>query len=161
MNVNGRQVHYRQAGVGPVVVLRHESPRSSAALLPLITALSARFTAIAIDTPGYGLSEPLAAESPTIADYAAACGPELDALGIDRCAVYGNHTGACIALEFAAQCPGRVSGVVLEGLPMFAAAERADLPADRRRPPRAALVDASRRPHVLPLVPAEPRDAAR
>lgn len=127
VNADGRQVHYRRAGAGPVVVLRHESPRSSAALLPLITALSARFTVIALDTAGYGLSEPLAVESPTIADYAAACGPELDALGLDRCAVYGNHTGACIALEFAAQSPGRVSGVVLEGLPMFAAEDRADL----------------------------------
>ena len=127
VNASGRQVHYRRAGAGPVVVLRHESPRSSAALLPLIAALSARFTVIAVDTPGYGLSEPLAVESPTIADYAAACGPELDALGIDRCAVYGNHTGACIALEFAAQSPGRVSGLVLEGLPMFADEDRADL----------------------------------
>ena len=127
VNADGRQVHYRRAGAGPVVVLRHESPRSSAALLPLIESLATRFTVIAVDTPGYGLSEPLAVASPTIADYAAACGPELDALGIDRCAVYGNHTGACIALEFAAQSPGRVSGVVLEGLPLFAPEARADL----------------------------------
>ena len=131
---DGRQVHYRRAGSGPVVVLRHESPRSSRALLPLITELSSRFTVIAIDTAGYGLSEPLAIESPAIADYAAACGPELDALGIDRCAVYGNHTGACIALEFAAQQPGRVSGVVLEGLPLFDAGQRADLLANYTPP---------------------------
>lgn len=124
---DGRQFHYRRAGSGPVVVARHESPRSSAALLPLIAALAERFTVIAIDTAGYGLSEPLAVESPTIADYAAACGPELDALGIDRCAVYGHHTGACIAIEFAAQQPTRVSGLVLEGLPLFDAAQRADM----------------------------------
>ena len=124
---DGRQFHYRRAGSGPVVVLRHESPRSSAALLPLIAALAARFTVIAIDTPGYGLSEPLAIESPTIADYAAACAPELAALGIDRCALYGNHTGACVAIEFAAQQPERVSGLVLEGLPLFTPEQRTDL----------------------------------
>lgn len=127
VTVEGRQVHYRRAGSGPAVVLRHESPRSSGSLAPLITALAPRFTVIALDTPGYGLSEPLDAPEPTVADYAAAFAATLDALGIGRCAVYGAHTGACIALELAAQRPGRVSGLVLEGLPLFTPEERADL----------------------------------
>lgn len=127
VDVGGRQVHYRRAGSGPVVVLRHESPRSSGSLLPLITALSSRFTVIALDTPGYGLSEPLDLAQPAVADYAAQFGPTLDALGIDRAAVYGAHTGACIALDFAAAQPERVTGLVLEGLPMFTPDERADL----------------------------------
>jgi pimeloyl-ACP methyl ester carboxylesterase len=116
------------------VVLRHESPRSSLALVPLLTALAGRFTAIAIDTPGYGLSEPLEIEAPTVADYAEAMTGVLDALGIERCALYGNHTGACIALAFAAAHPERTSGVVLEGLPVFTAEERAELVANYTPP---------------------------
>ena len=130
VNVDGRQVHYRRAGSGPVVVLRHESPRSSGSLLPLISALSERFTAIALDTAGYGLSEPLAMEAPSAADYAAQFGSTLDALGIARCAIYGARTGACIALDFAVAHPERVTGLVLEGLPMFTPAERDELLAD-------------------------------
>ena len=40
VNVEGRQVHYWRAGAGPVAVLRHESPRSSRSLLPLIVELA-------------------------------------------------------------------------------------------------------------------------
>src|SRR5438132_1626887 len=54
VTVNGRQVHYRRAGSGPPVILRHESPRSSVALVPTLEALAPRFTAIAIDTAGDG-----------------------------------------------------------------------------------------------------------
>src|SRR6185503_13663853 len=93
VTVDGRQVHYRRAGSGPAVVLRHESPRSSVALVRHLEALAPRFTAIGIDTPGYGLSEPLDVEQPSIADYAADFGPTLDALGIDRCAILAVHTG--------------------------------------------------------------------
>src|SRR5512147_2264507 len=84
------QVHYRVAGYGPPVVLLHDSPRSSAMHEELISALADEFTAIAIDTPGYGRSSPLPAEPrPEIPDYAAALGAALDALGIGRCVVYG------------------------------------------------------------------------
>src|SRR5262249_38279899 len=93
VTVNGRQVHYRRAGSGPPVILRHESPRSSVALTPYLEALAPRFTAIALDTAGYGLSEPLGIAQPSVEDYAADFGPTLDALGIDRCTIYGQHTG--------------------------------------------------------------------
>lgn len=125
--VGTRQAHYRRAGSGPVVVLLHESPRSSAALLPQLRAFAERFTAIAIDTPGYGLSEPLPLDRPEIEDYADALAETLTALGIGRCAIFGNHTGALVAVAFAARHPQRTSGLVLEGMPQFTATERADL----------------------------------
>ena len=55
----GRLVHYRRAGSGPPVVLLHDSPRSSVLHLPLLRTLSDAFTVYALDTPGYGLSDPL------------------------------------------------------------------------------------------------------
>ena len=40
VDVPGGQVHYREAGAGPVVVLIHASPGSSSGLVPLINALA-------------------------------------------------------------------------------------------------------------------------
>jgi pimeloyl-ACP methyl ester carboxylesterase len=123
-----RQVHYRSGGSGPVVVLMHESPLSSQSLVPLAEALTERFTVVALDTPGYGSSDPLASpETPEIPDYARAAAETLAALGIERCAVYGAHTGACIALELAMARPDLVACAVLDGLPVFTSEERASL----------------------------------
>lgn len=126
VTVGNRQVHYRHAGAGPPVVLLHESPRSSRSVVWLVEALADRFEAIALDTPGYGGSDRLASSAPEVADYASATAEALAALGLDRVALYGVHTGAAIALELADIEPERISGVVLDGLPLFTDAERAE-----------------------------------
>lgn len=111
------QVHFRLAGLGPPVVLLHDSPRSSAMHEALLDWLGDEFTAIAIDTPGYGASSPLPAEPrPEIPDFAAALATVLEALRLPRCPVYGFHTSAKIALQLAADHPDRVSVAILDGL---------------------------------------------
>ena len=122
-----RRVMVRRAGSGPPVVLLHESPRSSAAFIPMIEALAERFTVIAPDTPGYGGSDPLELHRPQIADYADALKEVVDALGLERLALFGRHTGAAIAIEFANRYPAQVSGVVLEGCPAFTPEEMEEL----------------------------------
>ena len=122
-----RRVMVRRAGSGPPVVLLHESPRSSAAFIPMIEALAERFTVIAPDTPGYGGSDPLDLHRPQIADYADALKEVVDALGLERAALFGRHTGAAIAIEFANRYPAQVSGVVLEGCPAFTPEEMEEL----------------------------------
>jgi tRNA (guanine-N1)-methyltransferase len=49
----------RIVGSGPPVLLLHPSPQSGAFSLPMARRLAPDFTAIALDTPGYGLSDPL------------------------------------------------------------------------------------------------------
>ena len=127
VSVGDRQVLYRRAGSGPPVVLCHESPLSSASLTDLAQALASRFTVLALDTPGYGGSDPLGHPTPEIEDYADALADTLTALGVERAGVYGAHTGASIALELACRHPQRVSVAVLDGLPIFTAQEREDL----------------------------------
>ena len=122
-----RRVMVRRAGSGPPVVLLHESPRSSAAFVPVIEALAERFTVIAPDTPGYGGSDPLPLHRPQIADYADALKEAMDGLGLERVALFGRHTGAAIAIEFANLFPERVSGVVLDGCPAFTPEEMEEL----------------------------------
>lgn len=117
-------VHYRRAGHGPVVVALHESPRSSLSLLPLMDALADRHTVIALDTPGYGQSDPLPQAVPRMPDFTRALAAAVDGLGLGRFALYGTHTGAAIATAFALDTPGRVTSLVLDGLATFTPAER-------------------------------------
>jgi len=119
-------IHYRRGGCGPAIVALHASPRSSASLLPLIEALAEQYTVIALDTPGYGHSDPLAPASPAIGDFTRALGAAVDGLGLTRFALYGTHTGAAIAAAFALENPGRVQSLVLDGLAAFTPRERSE-----------------------------------
>jgi pimeloyl-ACP methyl ester carboxylesterase len=110
------QVHFRYGGRGPVVVLLHDSPRSSALHVTNIEWLGEHFTVIAPDVPGSGSSTPLPQVSPAIPDFSDALADTLTALGIERCAIYGLHSGGKIALRFAADHPPRASLTVLDGL---------------------------------------------
>lgn len=127
VRVGERHVHCRIAGAGPPVLLLHQSPQSSASLLPLIEALAPRFTVIAPDTPGFGHSDPFPSAQPTITDFAAHLAGLLDALGIAAAGVYGVHTGASIGLKLALDHPRRVAALVCDGLARFTEAERRPL----------------------------------
>ena len=129
LTLGGRQVHYRRAGSGPPVVLLHQSPKSSEELIPLMRLLAPDFTVLAPDTPGYGLSDPIAAPDmePEIDAFADAVAAFLDGMGLDRVGLYGLHTGAAIATRFAARYPRRVAALVANGTLIKTAAERADM----------------------------------
>ncbi|MBI3951633.1 MAG: alpha/beta hydrolase [Acidobacteria bacterium] len=122
-----RRIHYRRAGQGAPLVLLHASPGSSFSLQWLIKRLADQRTVIAIDTPGYGESTGLGLEKPEIADYAAALAESLNVLKLDRIDLYGSHTGAKIALEFAVRHPARVRRLVLDGVALFTPEERAEV----------------------------------
>lgn len=117
VNVGAGQVHYRAAGSGPPIILLHDSPRSSVLHVPLLEYFSDRFTAIAIDTPGYGNSTALSPEPrPEISDFAEALADTIVSFGVERCPVYGFHTSSKILLEFAANHPERVAVAIMDGL---------------------------------------------
>ncbi len=127
LEVGERRVHYRRAGVGPPGVMLHGSPASSEILRAEMTALGSASTCFAFDTPGFGDSDPLPVERPSMADLADALAETLSAIGMPPCVVYGSHTGAAIALEFGRRHPERTCGIVLDGVAMYDAAERAEL----------------------------------
>jgi pimeloyl-ACP methyl ester carboxylesterase len=127
LSVDGRRVHYRRAGSGPPLVMLHGSPGDSAMLAGEMAVLAGRFTCFALDTPGFGGSDPLPGDSLTVPQLAGATAAAMAALGLGPCPVYGTHTGAAIGLELGVGWPDQVSGLVLEGLPMFTPAEIAVL----------------------------------
>ncbi|NJD31533.1 MAG: alpha/beta hydrolase [Gammaproteobacteria bacterium] len=110
------QAHFRYGGKGPVVVMLHDSPRSSVLHLPNLEWLGEYFTVIALDTPGYGNSSPLPVGQSSIGEYSRALAETLSALGLERCAVYGFHTSSKIALQFAVDHPGRAALTLMDGL---------------------------------------------
>lgn len=125
--VDGRRVGYRRAGKGPLVVMLHGSPESSAALASQQEALSQHFTTLAIDTPGNGISDPLDNHDPRAVDYAKALAETLDMLGVERAGFYGFHTGAGTAMAFAMAYPDRVEALALDGYAVWTHDERQTL----------------------------------
>ena len=127
INVQGRRVHFQSGGAGPVVLLLHQSPQSSTAMLPLAEKLVSRYCVIAPDSPGFGLSDPLPMETITIEDMAHALDEFTTAVQLPPAAVVGVHTGAEIALEFALRFPDKVDFLILDGLALFNEEESADI----------------------------------
>jgi pimeloyl-ACP methyl ester carboxylesterase len=122
------QVHFRTAGAGgtPLVML-HPSPGSALMLQPLIAAMGQTRCVIAPDTLGNGDSPAPAAAAPDIGYFADAHVRAMDALGIEHFDLYGSHTGANIAVEIAIAHPTRVRSLILDGISLYSAAERADM----------------------------------
>lgn len=132
--VEGRwgQVHLRDDGEGPALLMLHQSPLSGAmfdAALPFLRG----FRVLRPDTPGFGMSDP-PPEPQSIAAHADALAALMDALELERAHVLGHHTGAMIAARLAAAHPARVERLVLNGVPWLTAAERAHFAAFEFKP---------------------------
>lgn len=118
------QVHVRSiAGDGEPLVLFHASPGSARMLEPLMVRLSGVRPLYALDTLGNGDSSPAAVADPDIAYFAAAARRAMDGLGIGRCALYGTHTGAHLAVELAVAEPDRYSAIVIDGMGLYSPQE--------------------------------------
>lgn len=115
VDVGGKRVHLREAGHGKPVVLLHDSPRSSRLHIELMQFLAPHFHVIALDTPGYGNSDPLGKETPEITDFAVALGDALEVLNLQLAPIYATHTSSKIALQYAF-ASGRPPALILDGL---------------------------------------------
>lgn len=119
VSVGARRVHYLRAGSGPAVALLHASPCSAKVLRPLMRIFAERFTVLAFDSPGFGLSDKLTMPAPSIEDFTDALDDTLAALGVEQVATYGRHTGATIAVEYAARHPQRTAMALADGFAIF------------------------------------------
>ncbi len=129
------QVHYRRAGDrGPYLCLFHTNPLSSREFEPALPLLGRACQAIAFDTPGCGMSD--APPVPiTIPEYAAWLLEAIDRLGIRTFAVGGIHTGAVISIEMNRLAEaGRITHMVLAGLPLYSAERRKEVMAGKLVP---------------------------
>jgi len=121
------QTHYRSSGEGPLVLLLHPSPMSSAVMVPTMTALSGLGRLLAPDTPGYGQSDPLPRPGTDLQPYVAWLDALREALGEEQLVIYGSATGAQIAAAYGLAHPGRVRHLVLDNAVHFEDGEREEI----------------------------------
>lgn len=127
VDTDGVRVFYREAGTpgNPVLLLLHGFPSSSHLYRELIPLLADRFHIIAPDLPGFGFTE-VPAERNYVYRFdtlAATMVAFVDALDLQRFAMYVFDYGAPTGLRLALHYPERISGLIsqngnayLEGL---------------------------------------------
>lgn len=109
------QIHYVEAGEGPVLVLLPHSGRSARMYERLMPLLATGRRVIAFDTPGTGYSvTPARAYSiPALANFLFQA---IDSMGIGPFALYGMNGGNKIGSAIAAAHPERVTAFIYAGL---------------------------------------------
>jgi pimeloyl-ACP methyl ester carboxylesterase len=106
---DGRSLEVRVAGPpdGRTLLWHHGTPSAGIPMTDLVTKLAARgIRYVAASRPGYGRSTRMPGR--TIADVAADSAALLDALGVERCLVFGESGGGPHVLACAALIPDRV-----------------------------------------------------
>jgi pimeloyl-ACP methyl ester carboxylesterase len=125
------QLHYRFAFARtatdkPPLICFHQSPSSSHIFETFIAAITHDRAVYAVDTPGFGHSDPPPFQ-PEISDYAGAMLDFIDRLDYPQLDLLGYHTGALIATEVALARPEKIRKMVLVGLAAFNPEEQAQL----------------------------------
>ncbi|HJQ16504.1 MAG TPA: alpha/beta fold hydrolase [Allosphingosinicella sp.] len=115
------KIRYNEAGEGHPVIMLHGSGPGATGWSNFganIKDLSKKYRVIAIDFPGWGLSDTFDPDSGARFQVNADIVVELmDALGIDKAALVGNSMGGIASQMITAQHPNRVSHCITMGAP--------------------------------------------
>lgn len=116
---SGVRIHYKEFGKGPSLLLLHGWNNDWSGFLPLIEQLNDKFHVVAVDLPGYGLSEPLPENysveklSDVLAEFVDKKGSKhIDVL----CAL---SMGTVVAADLANRHSQKIRSVVLIGPPII------------------------------------------
>ena len=113
------QVHIREMGEGCPLILLHQTAWSSVQFqksMPFFADYG--FRCIAIDTPGYGMSD-TNTENPSVDLYAESLNTVLEKIKVIDPIILAHHTGASIATKFAFLYPKKIKHLILHGVPIF------------------------------------------
>ncbi|WP_057003413.1 alpha/beta fold hydrolase [Mycobacterium kyorinense] len=115
LTIDDLHVFVREAGnpQHATVVLLPGYPSSTRAYLRLIDRLGEKWHTVALDYPGFGLSDPLP-ESPTFDRLAEVTGMTIDALGIKEYALYMFDFGAPVGFRVALDHDQRVAAIITQ-----------------------------------------------
>lgn len=109
---DGTQIHYVTEGQGEPLLLFHQAPLCWEEWAGVIPLLSPHFRVIAPDMIGHGNSDDPPREC-TMADFTRTTLQFMDAIGVRRAILCGNHSGAALAMSIAVHHPERVERLVL------------------------------------------------
>jgi len=113
IDIDGRSIHYVQAGQGDPVVLIHGWNGSTFDVRYVIPELAQRYRVVAIDLLGYGYSARPADGDYSLAGLGEIVRRVMDRLGIERTAVLGHSMGGAIAMWLALHYPELVERLIL------------------------------------------------
>ncbi len=111
-DANGIRVHYVDEGAGQPILMCHGNPTWSFLYRKLILRLRDRFRCVAVDYPGFGLSDRPERYGYTPAEHARIVGQLADQLQLDRFIVMGQDWGGPIGMWVASERADRVYGLV-------------------------------------------------
>jgi pimeloyl-ACP methyl ester carboxylesterase len=116
-SVNGVEYHYLLSGSGPMVVLLHGWPVTSRHWMPIIPQLAERYTVIAPDLRGLGLTEKTESgyDKRTVAEDISGL---IRLLGKDGAYVVGHDIGGMVAFALAHEHPEIVRKLVILDVPI-------------------------------------------
>ncbi len=121
MDVNGVNVHFKEAGEGAsALLLLHGFAASTYSWREVMDPLAENYRVVAFDRPAFGLTErPMPGDFPNgVNPYTADAQADLtiglmDQLGIEQAVLVGNSAGGTIAAHTALRYPERVKALVL------------------------------------------------
>ena len=113
------QLHYNDAGQGPVVIMSHGGGPGAAGWSNFNRNIDAfvegGYRVILLDSPGFNKSDPLMVTEPRGLVNARAIKGLMDVLGIERAHLVGNSLGGISAMSFALEYPERLGKQILMG----------------------------------------------
>ncbi len=112
LTVHGHRRAFVKVGDGPVLLLLHGLGCDHTTWGPVIDTLARRYTVIAPDLLGHGLSDKPRADY-SVGGYANGMRDLMTCLGIDKVTVVGHSFGGGVAMQFAYQFPERTERLVL------------------------------------------------
>jgi pimeloyl-ACP methyl ester carboxylesterase len=117
MHVRGVEVHYKDEGQGPVLLMIHGSQSTLKTYDRITELLQDRYRIIRMDLPGYGLSGAVSDEAAAASQPVQIIEGLVDALGIERLTAVGVSSGGTMAVYLAAKRPELVERLVLSNMP--------------------------------------------
>jgi haloalkane dehalogenase len=113
LDTGGARLHYVDEGRGPLLFMLHGAPTWNFIYRKLIAALAHRFRCVAMDLPGFGLSEPPAGFRYRPEDHVPFVTALLDHLDCDGGVLVAHDWGGPIGLAAALATPGRLTRYIL------------------------------------------------
>ena len=107
------RIHFVDEGDGQPILMCHGNPTWSFLYRHVIRALRGRFRCVAVDYPGFGLSDRPTGYGYSAAEHAAVVGELVRELDLSELIVMGHDWGGPVGMWVASSDPGRVAGVVL------------------------------------------------
>jgi haloalkane dehalogenase len=113
LELDGARIHYVDEGSGDTLLLLHGNPSWSFLYRKMIPALRDRFRCVALDYPGYGMSDPPPVYGFTPPEHSAMLERFVEQLELSDLTIMVQDWGGPVGLGFAGRQPGLVRGFII------------------------------------------------